>query len=776
MKDTKSPSPSYFGFVVGDDSIPGDSGPGPHVRQNWTEVGTAGSRNSNSQRMPDFELFRRQSEKNIGFALNNLPQSRPSLDASSQPQSRDSPVSPKAANFREIITDIEPSKLRSDPPENNPYFLGIQRHDSPMSLSPRNSIVEDRQPRLSLPAHELQPSLAALKTQRSDTLPPQPSKEVHAMVTPQDVSKILEQFPDQSLVLDLRVAPQYAASRVRGALSLCIPTMLLKRPILTVQKLADTFADADKVKFNKWRDCKYIIVYDATSSVAKEAVTSFHVLKKFNTEGWKGYGYVIKGGFAAVQKLVPSLVEKGNNSIIQPGGTAVAGKPVDQTKVPVAGGCAMPATKNAANPFFNNIRQNQDLIDGVGQIPIKQPAGGQIAQNKVPNWLKRAASTSNQGKEVSNKFLCIEKAEQKRMQKALSTSVSYGTPTTEKVEKKEVQVAGIEKGSKNRYNNIFPFEHSRVRLQGVPSHGCDYVNASYVKAAYSNRKYIATQAPIPQTFEDFWRVIWEQDARVIVMLTAESEGGQVKSHAYWNTGSYGSCKIKLIAEQKVSLSRNFGNVKEEASRKTGSGRRLTTSNATPAVEKKFNFAPVDVKSTPKQPEEEPFVIVRRFDVSNSSQTSQRARQVTQVHYTQWPDFGAPASPTSILNLIELVDRLQRDTMTPSNANGPDEPARENQKPIVVHCSAGCGRTGTYCTIDSVIDMLKRQRLESRKSPDAMDVDTDDDDWVQRDDVDLVAKAVEDFRLQRLSMVQNLRQFVLCYESILQWVHQQNESN
>jgi len=55
------------------------------------------------------------------------------------------------------------------------------------------------------------------------------------------------------------------------------------------------------------------------------------------------------------------------------------------------------------------------------------------------------------------------------------------------------------------------------------------------------------------------------------------------------------------------------------------------------------------------------------------------------------------------------------------------------------------------------------------------MDVDGGDWVDRDDVDLVAKTVDDFRHQRLSMVQNLRQFVLCYESILQWLVQQEGS-
>ena len=149
------------------------------------------------------------------------------------------------------------------------------------------------------------------------------------------------------------------------------------------------------------------------------------------------------------------------------------------------------------------------------------------------------------------------------------------------------------------------------------------------------------------------------------------------------------------------------------------------------------------------------------------------REITQLQYTQWPDFGAPASPLAILKLIEIVNKFQRSASSPSSATAPHEPANDRSRPIIVHCSAGCGRTGTFCTIDSVIDMLKRQRLERDYSDDEMDVDSKDD-WVDRDDIDLVAKAVEDFRGQRLSMVQNLRQFVLCYESVLQWLHDENQ--
>jgi len=158
---------------------------------------------------------------------------------------------------------------------------------------------------------------------------------------------------------------------------------------------------------------------------------------------------------------------------------------------------------------------------------------------------------------------------------------------------------------------------------------------------------------------------------------------------------------------------------------------------------------------------------------------------------------------------------------------------EHVRPMLVHCSAGCGRTGAFCTVDSVIDMLKRQRLRAvqrankridererrlahqidgrarakrqalgrdpdgdvsmgdeippfapmdeaverrlssdsgsdreHSSSDEMDIDTS---WLDDESVDLIAQTVEDFRGQRLSMVQSLRQFVLCYETVIEWV-------
>lgn len=264
------------------------------------------------------------------------------------------------------------------------------------------------------------------------------------------------------------------------------------------------------------------------------------------------------------------------------------------------------------------------------------------------------------------------------------------------------------------------------------------------------------------------------------MLTAEKEGGQLKCHPYWSSKDYGPLRLRNLSEKKISLDLAFKKHHSPAEHREAGRRRANTlaDNASPA-------APAAIPSEP------PHAIVRKFTLSHAGRPFLPMREITQVHYSSWPDFGAPASPSQLLALVELSNQMQRASSSATQSPRSSEPETdETARPMLVHCSAGCGRTGTFCTIDTVIDMLKRQRKEIKSGVTPMDFmatpsnpnESGDyigkgklasDDWIFNENLDLVQKTVEDFRCQRLSMVQSLRQYVLCYETVLEWIAQQN---
>ncbi|KAE8348139.1 protein-tyrosine phosphatase-like protein [Aspergillus coremiiformis] len=547
--------------------------------------------------------------------------------------------------------------------------------------------------------------------------------------------ELLESSPNDVMLLDVRPFAHFAKENIKGSLNLCIPTTLLKRPSFDTQKLANTFTnESDKMNFGRWNKCRYIIVYDAGTSDMKDAGPLANVLRKFTAEGWDGEALVLQGGFSSFSKRFPALVQQQYSSV------KLSNKPslmhIDLPSVaPIAGGCALPDSSRPTIPFFGNIRQHMDLLGGVGQIPLQLPEDlTNSTRQSLPPWLREATDSADQGRSVSEKFLELEKKELERMKQALTYNKSPGNSTG--IFPETFRVAGLEKGTKNRYNDIYPFDHSRVKLQDVPPGECDYVNANYMKAEYSKKCYIATQAPVPDTFNDFWRVIWEQDIRLIVSLTAEIERGQIKCHPFWGSGKYGSIQVNNFSQKYLRLD-------SLDSRQVGS-------------------RPHDLSLETEEDSGKPCIVVRHFGLSHSAFPFQPLREVSQLQYPYWPDFGTTSQPAHLLKLIEQCDKVR--SATDSRGVGTAEP-----RPVLVHCSAGCGRTGTFCTVDSVLDMLKQRPAEPiAHSQNSQAISTFYHDCIRDGNLDLIAKTVADFRSQRPSMVQNLSQFVLCYESVLEW--------
>lgn len=319
-------------------------------------------------------------------------------------------------------------------------------------------------------------------------------------VSAEGCAEIVQSDSKNLLLLDVRAYTHFAQSNIKGSLNLCIPTTLLKRRSFNTQKLAGTFTnDSDKQSFARWKQCSTIIVYDSSTTEAKDAVPLLNVIGKFEAEGWAGKGLILQDGFKGFSARFPRLMHRPQLQSSGPSPKKRSSMSINLGSIaPVVGGCALPETSSAANPFFGNIRQNMDLMGGVGQISLKLPEQMSKSQEQaLPPWLRKASDAGDQGHIVSERFLDLEQKELERMKQALSydgPSASSGGAS------KKYRVAGIEKGTKNRYNDIYPFEHSRVVLEGIPLGDCDYVNANHIKGELSNRHYIATQAPVPDTF------------------------------------------------------------------------------------------------------------------------------------------------------------------------------------------------------------------------------------------------------------------------------------
>nr|XP_033480523.1 protein tyrosine phosphatase receptor type Db isoform X21 [Epinephelus lanceolatus] len=156
---------------------------------------------------------------------------------------------------------------------------------------------------------------------------------------------------------------------------------------------------------------------------------------------------------------------------------------------------------------------------------------------------------------------------------------------------------------KNRYANVIAYDHSRVILssiEGVP--GSDYINANYIDGYRRQNAYIATQGPLPETFGEFWRMVWEQHTANIIMMTKLEEKSRVKCDQYWptrGTETYGLIQVTLLDTVELAT-----------------------------------------------------YSVRTFALYKSG--SNEKREVRHFQFTAWPDHGVPEHPTPFLAFLRRV--------------------------------------------------------------------------------------------------------------------------
>ncbi|KAF9177724.1 hypothetical protein BGZ50_008429 [Haplosporangium sp. Z 11] len=479
--------------------------------------------------------------------------------------------------------------------------------------------------------------------------------------------------------------------------------MLLRRPTYTLEMITEQLTtDREVQAFSRWWQFSNIVLFDTTGTVPMKGTPMFCIAQKLRNEGFTGS---IGNEEAQKRNLnVPAPFPNKPASATSPargrlhlGSLPTIIKPVVRDTV----ACQTPAIENPnVNPLFESVRQAMGLNTNITEeVPVRLPVEISLdtIRDRIPTWLLDAIHEETGKRSLAEQFQRVEISEKKRLALLMCPqSIQSGRTIDYSIG------AGIEKGLKNRYNNIWPFDHTRVKILEPEDKGDDYINASFVKSPLSRKLYIATQAPLPSTFLDFWTIVWEQNSRVIVMLTRLIEMGRTKCHQYWPTTQHpvmdlGTLRLTFLEE----------------------------------------FRPDATDHT---------ILVRRLQLTSIQHPQEPSRTITQIQYTGWPDFGVPETPLSVLKVVQLA-----------NAHNNSQTAAG---PMVVHCSAGCGRTGAFCVIDSILAVLQSHpemilpRSDGRASLRNMESSTD-----------VVFDIVNTFREQRLSMVQCLRQYVFCYEAI-----------
>ncbi|SCU82804.1 LADA_0C08064g1_1 [Lachancea dasiensis] len=419
-----------------------------------------------------------------------------------------------------------------------------------------------------------------------------------------------------------------------------------------------------------------------------------------------------------------------------------------------------------------------------------------------------------------------------------------------------LMTCGIQSFTKNRYSNILPYEHSRVKLEPSPigtenKHGIlstfatpasspplstqalrkrrnsyfsqdgsnreksldalnepraetgrsnlrlpatsfdhrqsittpntaiehdqfnDYFNANYLKIPQINPEfsYIATQAPLPSTLDDFWKVVITNGVKVILSLNSDDELSMRKWDIYWNSSTLkkfdvaveetyenvGGVKGCILRVFKVKRNRN-DEITQQSNDCNPHNVKIIETEANGTIVKKSK-AQIDIP-------------VDGIKSKSPSDT----HTVCQLQYTKWLDscgivLGDVLKLHRIKNLLvkdsdDFIESIKRGETyeeiikvgesSDTNKSSEGLVRSGSGSPLLVHCSAGCGRTGVFITLDYLLNVLEHP------------TDTGNRIDVWNIPEDLVFIIVNELRKQRISMVQNLTQYITCYEAILKY--------
>uniref|UniRef100_A0A8D0L8F6 Tyrosine-protein phosphatase non-receptor type n=1 Tax=Sphenodon punctatus TaxID=8508 RepID=A0A8D0L8F6_SPHPU len=334
-------------------------------------------------------------------------------------------------------------------------------------------------------------------------------------------------------------------------------------------------------------------------------------------------------------------------------------------------------------PPLGGMKKNRAEAKKIG--PLKLAALNGLTLSRLP--------LPDEGKEEPTRETNDERC------KLLEQRLEQGMVFTEyeRIQKKrllsgECSIARLpENAERNRFQDVLPYDDARVELVPTKENNTGYINASHIKVSVGGIEwdYIATQGPLQNTCQDFWQMVWEQGIAIIAMVTAEEEGGREKSFRYWprlgsrhNTVTYGRFKITT----------RF---------RTDSGCYATTG--------------LKIKHL----------------------LTGQERTVWHLQYTDWPEHSCPEDIKGFLCKLRFSQcgAIKNSTADPTSPN----------PPVLVHCSAGVGRTGVVILSEIMIACLEHNEMLD------------------------IPRVLDMLRQQRMMMVQTLCQYTFVYGVLIQFL-------
>ncbi|ODQ81603.1 hypothetical protein BABINDRAFT_165142 [Babjeviella inositovora NRRL Y-12698] len=614
--------------------------------------------------------------------------------------------------------------------------------------------------------------------------------------------------PMNLLIIDTRPFTDYVNDHVVDSLNISLPSTLLRRPNFNLARIINSLSDYEQSVFQNYGAMNKpstmagpffnngvpsgefglpaVLLYDNSSSddTASSVAISYMASKFSLNELWNAPVFILQGGIHRFKEDFPEMVESGTNESLNvpptPKGNGslsrsnshksprpVVSSPVTESstfqhspgtalsfhlpatldtarakteprtkaesirshttvsmdfkrpKPPALARFVLPA---AAKPVFKT--RHHEEVSSVVQDPtltlnisLEDCSSGEVSA--FPEWLTSFISEEDMVEYMALKFQFLENKEKERMNFIFSHCPDSRARAREactrmladELDNMGMPNAGLELGAKNRYKDIFPYEHSRVKL-GNSLNGSDYINANYLSSTGADcPKYIACQGPLNDTIGDFWRLVVEQGCPIIFSLTDKVEGGSVKCAAFWESGEYHTNGLAKVTELE-----------------TVNGLKLSHCESRMGV------------------------VLRRLLITIDDALGETVNhEVLQIQVLSWPDMGTSVESVDLISLVSI----KRHILAQLN-DGQTKGMNDHSGPVIVHCSAGCGRTGTFCAIDSVVDSVLNNNFYPEKKL----------------GFDPVFDAVDGFRKYRLSMVQTLRQYMLAYDTIFMFIRLQ----